>query len=149
MRRVFPLLALLFAIALLGSACASTKDTGFPPIPTSTPTSASPTATPSGPTLLSGPIGVVDSAFDPKDATVKVGQKVEWKQSGTAPHTVTSDDGKMFESSPDCPADIAKCMQAGSEFSFTFTKPGKYPYYCRLHGTPGGVGMAGTITVEG
>ena len=33
--------------------------------------------------------------------------------------------------------------------SRTFNTPGVYSYYCDLHGGPGGVGMSGTVTVNG
>src|SRR6266702_1644369 len=32
-------------------------------------------------------------------------------------------------------------------YTHTFTTPGRYPYYCTLHGGAGGVGMAGVIVV--
>jgi hypothetical protein len=44
MRRSFTLLALLCALALVGSACSKAKDTGFPPIQPSSSASASPSA---------------------------------------------------------------------------------------------------------
>ncbi len=53
------------------------------------------------------------------------------------PHTVTADDGS-FDSGT---------LNGGQSFSYTFEQPGEYPYYCALHGAPGGVGMAGTVTV--
>jgi len=31
--------------------------------------------------------------------------------------------------------------------SYQFTIPGVYRYHCMAHGAPGGLGMAGTITV--
>lgn len=42
MRRTFTALALIFALALVGSACAKQKDTGFPALQPSSSTSASP-----------------------------------------------------------------------------------------------------------
>jgi plastocyanin len=39
-------------------------------------------------------------------------------------------------------------MNARAEFSYTFSKPGVYPYYCVWHGAVGGQGMAGTVTVK-
>src|SRR6266702_2832239 len=32
-------------------------------------------------------------------------------------------------------------------YTHTFTTPGRYSYYCTLHGGAGGVGMAGVIVV--
>lgn len=96
-------------------------------------------------------VDVVDNAFEPPSLTVTAGDEVTWASSGSNPHTVTADDGS-FDSNPDCGAfaDAASgaCMDGGESFAFTFDEPGEYPYYCRLHGGPGGVGMAGTITVE-
>ena len=43
---------------------------------------------------------------------------------------------------------ITKCKDmADDSFKFTFTKAGKFAYYCAFHGTAGGGGMSGTITV--
>jgi plastocyanin len=39
-------------------------------------------------------------------------------------------------------------MMKGQTFSMTFKTPGSYPYYCRVHGGPGGRGMSGTVTVS-
>jgi plastocyanin len=35
----------------------------------------------------------------------------------------------------------------GASFAHVFATSGSVPYYCRYHGAPGGVGMAGVITV--
>jgi plastocyanin len=85
-------------------------------------------------------VEVGDNYFQPKTMTVAVGDTVVWKVEGTMGHTVTSDTG-VFDSGQDP-------LQEGDTFSFTFTQPGTYPYYCRFHGGPGGVGMSGTIVVE-
>ncbi len=96
-------------------------------------------------------VDVVDNAFEPPSLTVTAGDDVTWTSSGSNPHTVTADDGS-FDSNPDCQAfaDAAAgdCMDDGESFSHTFDEPGEYPYFCRLHGGPDGVGMAGTIVVE-
>jgi plastocyanin len=39
-------------------------------------------------------------------------------------------------------------MEKGDEFSFTFTQAGVFAYFCELHGNRGGIGMAGSVTVE-
>lgn len=89
-------------------------------------------------------VDVVDSAFQPEGVTVDAGGTVTWSQSGSLPHSVTADDGS-FDSHPDC--GDGDCMGAGDTFAHTFDEPGTYAYYCRVHGAPGGVGMAGTVTV--
>ena len=49
------------------------------------------------------------------------------------PHTVVSDD-KLFKS---------KVLDTDEKFSYTFTKPGTYPYFCSVHPK-----MTGNIVVR-
>ena len=77
-------------------------------------------------------------AFDPKTLTVSVGTTVTWTNQESTIHTVTADDG-AFDS---------KDLAQGAKFSFTFSQPGTYPYFCKYHGGKGGQGMSGTITVK-
>ncbi len=72
-------------------------------------------------------------AFMPKSATVKAGTAVTWTNQDDETHTVTSTD-KEFKSKP---------LSAGDNFTFTFTTPGTYKYFCSLHPF-----MTGTIVVE-
>ncbi len=90
-------------------------------------------------------VEIQDSSFAPANVTVEVGDTVTWTQASSLPHSVTADDGS-FDSSPDC-AGGGECLGDGDVFSHTFDEPGEYAYYCRVHGAPGGVGMAGVITV--
>jgi plastocyanin len=120
---------------------------------TSTPTPVTPTATPVPPTdtptttpvVEDEPVDQVfevnltDSAFQPRELTIPTGATVVWEHSGNFPHTVTADDG-TFNSGT---------LQNGDTFRRTFGEPGRYPYYCEIHGGPGGSGMAGVIVVEG
>jgi plastocyanin len=78
-----------------------------------------------------------DFQFAPKTITIAAGTTVNWPNPGAAPHTTTSDTG-LWDSGQKAP---------GESFSFTFSQAGTFPYYCTLHGTAGGVGMAGTIIV--
>jgi plastocyanin len=82
-------------------------------------------------------VKLVNLSFSPAQLTIKVGTTVVWTSEDNAPHTVTADDGS-FDSGN---------LKKGDSFSFTFTKAGTFPYYCAYHGTAGGGGMAGTITV--
>jgi predicted lipoprotein with Yx(FWY)xxD motif/plastocyanin len=82
-------------------------------------------------------ITIRDNNFSPKTLTVKKGTTVKWTNEGTSTHTVTSDEN-TFKSGD---------LDAGKSFSFTFDKPGTYPYHCEIHGGVGGKGMSGTITV--
>lgn len=96
-------------------------------------------------------VDVVDSAFEPPTLTVMAGDQVTWTSSGSLPHTVTASDG-AFDSNPDCASfsdgGSGACMDNGETFDFTFDTPGTYAYYCKLHGTSDGSGMAGTIVVQ-
>ena len=140
--------ALAVLMVLAFSACSAAKDTGFPPPPKTTepPKTTAPPA--SGPVTLTGPVDVADNLFAPKTAAIKVGTEVVWKQSGSEPHTVTSDTS-AFDSNPKCAATTpSDCLASGGEFRHTFTKAGAYPYYCKIHGAAGGAWMAGTIIVQ-
>jgi len=73
-------------------------------------------------------------AFKPPDVSVRVGQAIEWDfVDQQAPHTATSDDGTTFDSG---------LKNAGENYTFTFTKAGKYPYHCSIHPQ-----MLATVTV--
>jgi plastocyanin len=62
-------------------------------------------------------------AFTPQVLTVAPGTTVTWTNADEDPHTVTASD-KSFHSA---------ALDAGDRFSFTFTKPGIFPYFCSLH----------------
>jgi plastocyanin len=83
-------------------------------------------------------VKMVDFAFQPKTLTVPVGATVTWSNAGKAPHTATSDTGVF---------DTGNVDAGATSKSVTFSKPGAYPYYCKYHGGPKGVGMAGMIVV--
>jgi plastocyanin len=63
-------------------------------------------------------------SFGPETITVKPGTQVTWTNQDDIPHTVTSDDLITFKSHP---------LDTDDKFSFTFTKPGTYSYFCSLH----------------
>ena len=63
-------------------------------------------------------------SFGPATITIPAGSTVTWTNSDDVPHVVTSDDNKMFKS---------KALDTDDHFSFTFTKPGTYNYYCAIH----------------
>lgn len=91
---------------------------------------------------------VIDTAFEPRELTVKVGTEVTWDQIGDQPHSVTAVNGE-FDSSPKCsPLKSENCDFEGDTYSFTFEEAGTYEYYCRIHGLPTGRGMFATLTVE-
>ena len=72
-------------------------------------------------------------AFAPQRVTVKAGTSVIWINDDDVPHTVASS-SKFFKS---------KALDTKDKFSFTFTTPGTYEYFCSLHPH-----MTGAIVVE-
>jgi len=71
--------------------------------------------------------------FSPQTVTVPAGTTVIWKNQDDIPHTVTSTT-KAFKS---------QALDTDDNFSFTFTTPGVYEYFCSLHPH-----MTGKIVVE-
>ena len=71
--------------------------------------------------------------FNPPQVTVHVGDTVTWTNRDDIPHTVTSKT-QVFRS---------KALDSDDTFSFTFTTPGSFSYFCSLHPH-----MTGTIVVE-
>jgi plastocyanin len=62
-------------------------------------------------------------SFAPQTLTVPVGATVTWTNGDDIPHTAVSTEG-VFKS---------KVMDTDEKFSYTFTKPGTYTYYCTIH----------------
>ena len=62
-------------------------------------------------------------SFSPTVLDIKAGTKVTWTNADDIPHTVVSND-QVFKS---------KALDTDEKFSFTFDKPGTYPYFCSLH----------------
>jgi plastocyanin len=92
-----------------------------------------------GPTILSGTVEVTlqMSAFTPREITIRQGTIVHWTNKDLAGHNVIADDGS-FKSD---------LLANGQSFSHAFDTAGSFPYYCGIHGGPGGAGMSGTIKV--
>jgi amicyanin len=72
-------------------------------------------------------------SFGPTTLTVAVGTTVTWTNRDDIPHTVVSDE-KAFKS---------KVLDTDEKFSFTFTKPGTYGYFCSIHPK-----MTGKVVVQ-
>jgi plastocyanin len=68
-------------------------------------------------------VKISNFTFDPASLEIPPGAKVTWTNHDDQPHTVTSTQ-KAFDS----PA-----LDTDDHFSFTFAKPGEYPYYCKIH----------------
>jgi plastocyanin len=80
-----------------------------------------------------------DFEFSPKDITISVGQSIIFSNQGTKKHTATADDSSF---------DTGVLAPGTSSQPIKFDKAGTIPFYCQIHGGPGGVGMSGTITVK-
>ncbi len=106
-----------------GSGTTPTAGTSNTSTPATTPTHAGNTKTVMITTDSSGSF-----AFSPTSLTIKADTTVTWKNTTAVPHTVTSDDGKSFDSGSSTPI----AAQSGT-FSFTFTTPGKFAYHCTIH----------------
>lgn len=68
-------------------------------------------------------VNIDNFSFGPASLTVAAGTTVTWKNNDDVPHTVVSDD-KAFRS---------KALDTDDKFSYTFTKPGTYNYFCSVH----------------
>jgi amicyanin len=61
--------------------------------------------------------------FTPQEITITRGTTLTWVNDDDIPHTVAATN-KAFRS---------KAMDTEQKFSFTFTEPGTYEYFCSLH----------------
>jgi amicyanin len=78
-------------------------------------------------------VGIDNFTFNPQKLTVKAGTIVTWTNKDDIPHAIAAV-SKQFKS---------KALDTGDAYSFAFTTPGTYEYFCSLHPH-----MTGTIVVE-
>src|SRR6187431_813101 len=86
-------------------------------------------------------VRIEDHEFVPRSIVVAPGDTVVWTNFGSD-HTVTADDNSFSSTTTGGAA-----MGLGETFTQTFPAVGRYPYYCQLHGGPGGQDMAGVVRV--
>jgi plastocyanin len=127
MRRI--LLALCAVVALAAAGCGGNDDNNSSDSGVSS-SAAKPAASGGGDVAIQ----LKGFQFNPKDTTVKVGQKIIWTNADTTDHNVTADSGADFKSDN---------FGEGGTFEFTADKAGKIAYECTLH-----PGMKATITVQ-
>lgn len=68
-------------------------------------------------------VNIDNFSFTPSTLTVPVGTKVTWINHDDVPHIVTNTD-KRF---------VSPVLDTDEKFSYTFTTPGTYNYYCSIH----------------
>jgi len=112
---------------------------------TETSNSTAESAVPSNSTVVM----IENFAYIPANLTVNVGTTVTWVNKDTVGHTVTEGDPnspkqpalRAFDSSNQVSGNVT-LLQPGQSWSYTFTTPGTYEYYCIVHPY-----MTGQITV--
>ncbi len=83
--------------------------------------------------VLNMEVHIDQFAFAPQRVAVKTGTTVTWINDDDIPNTAASS-GKLFKS---------RALDTKDKFSFTFTTPVTYEYFCSLHPH-----MTGAIVVE-
>ena len=68
-------------------------------------------------------IKIIDFSFSPPLLTVPVGTTVTWVNEDDEPHLIAESD-RLFKS---------HALDTGDKFSFTFSTPGKFQYFCTIH----------------
>lgn len=78
-------------------------------------------------------IKVDNFTFAPDTLTIPVNSTVTWVNKDDLPHVIAANDGS-FKS---------KALDTDQKFSFTFSKPGTYQYFCSIHPK-----MVGKVVVQ-
>ena len=84
-----------------------------------------------GPTSM---VAIDNFSFGPQTLTVKAGTTVTWTNRDDIPHGIASSNNAFKKSG---------ALDTDDSYSFTFTTPGSYQYFCYLHPH-----MVGSIVVE-
>jgi amicyanin len=79
-------------------------------------------------------ISIDNFTFTPATVTIKAGTTVTWSNKDDIPHGIAAT-GNAFAKS--------KTLDTDDSYSFTFTTPGTYQYFCYIHPH-----MTGKIVVE-
>ena len=129
------LVAVLFLVLV---ACGTSA-----PAPTATPTSLptptrtlAPKVTDTSTPSSSRESDITNFIFE--NLTISVGTTVTWTNQDRDTHTSTSGEASKADGVWD-----SKLLEQGEQFSTTFSQPGVFPYWCRIHPL-----MRATVTVE-
>lgn len=68
-------------------------------------------------------VQVDNFSFGPGTVTVPLNTTVTWVNKDDVPHTIAGTDG-LFKS---------RALDTDDKYSYTFTQPGTYSYYCSIH----------------
>ena len=79
-------------------------------------------------------VEISNFAFSPSELTVGSGATVTWINHDQEPHRVVGKDNTFHSAA----------LDTDERYSYTFARPGIYPYFCSVHPN-----MTGTITVIG
>jgi plastocyanin len=79
-------------------------------------------------------VSIDNFTFTPPTLTVKAGTTVTWTNKDDIPHGIAATNNTFTRS---------KALDTDDSYSFTFTTPGTYQYFCYIHPH-----MVGTIAVE-
>ena len=109
----------VFAAALLGAAVGSMLAAGVLLADAESPVAA---------------VTIDNFTFNPKTLTVKAGTMVTWSNKDDIPHGIASANNAFKRS---------QALDTDDSYSFTFTTPGSYVYFCYIHPN-----MTGTIVVQ-
>jgi plastocyanin len=81
-----------------------------------------------------GVVSIDNFTFGPQTLAVKAGTAVTWTNKDDIPHGIASANNAFTKS---------KALDTDDSYSFTFTTPGTYQYFCYIHPH-----MTGTVVVE-
>jgi plastocyanin len=125
----------IFVISAIAAGCGGSSygggDDSAPQAAKAAETAQAPADKPVGTPAV---VHLKNTAFQPGDIHLHVGEKVTFENDDSFAHTVTATQGAKFDSGT---------LDGGKAFEFTADKAGKISYVCTFH-----PGMAGTITVS-
>lgn len=82
-------------------------------------------------------VPMVDFSYSPREIVVPAGTTVIWVNQDGAPHNTIADDGSF----------ATPLLAQGERATTRHDSVGEFPFYCELHGAPGGREMAGVVRV--
>jgi plastocyanin len=86
------------------------------------------------PQANAGAVSIHNFTFTPQTLTVKPGTTIAWTNKDDIPHGIAWENNAFARS---------KALDTDDSYSFTFTTPGTYKYFCYIHPH-----ITGTIVVQ-